>query len=231
VPISVLGGDVSVPSGKLDFTTIAGGHDLNVMVDALKTVGETKLLSNPHVAVLDGEEATIKVITDEPYAVASLETGTTNVVGEEIKFIEVGVSLGVTPRVSSDGMISMLIQTEISSVIGTYNAFREVPIVRKAVADTSVMIRNRETVIIAGMIDNVKEDIESRVPFFGAVPVVGTLFKSMREQTQSNELIVFLTPRIVTGEKPYLRMRDMKKRTKPMRVVGKRGSKSMKPLR
>jgi type II secretory pathway component GspD/PulD (secretin) len=93
------------------------------------------------------------------------------------------------------------------------------------------MIRNRETVIIAGMIDNVKKDIESRVPFFGAVTVVGTLFKSMREQTQSNELIVFLTPRIVTGEKPYLRMRDMKKRTKPMRVVGKRGSKSMTPLR
>jgi general secretion pathway protein D len=231
VPISVLGGDVSVPSGSLDFTTIAGGHDLNIMVDALKTVGETKLLSNPHVAVLDGEEATIKVITDEPYAQAQLETGTTNVVGEDIKFIEVGVSLGVTPRISPDRMISMDITPEISSVIGTYKAFRDVPVVRKAVADTSVMIRDRETVIIAGMIDNEREEAESRVPFLGAIPVVGTLFKSIREQTVSNELIVFLTPRIVTGEKPYLRMRDMKKRTKPMRVIGDRESKSLKPLR
>jgi type II secretory pathway component GspD/PulD (secretin) len=206
-------------AGTLTYKTILGGGDLTAVLDALKTVGETRILSNPHVAALDGEEATIKVITEQPYVEAQLESGTTNVVGEDVKFIEVGVTLQVTPRISDDSMISMSIRPEVSSVIGTFDAFRKVPIVRRSYAETSVMIRDGETIIIAGMIENEKTETESRVPFLGRLPLLGLLFKSEEDVTSTREMIVFLMPRIVSGERPHLLSRDMKKTPKPFRGV------------
>ncbi len=210
-------GEAASPSATLAYKTIVGGGDLSVVLEALKQVGETKILSNPHVAVLDGEEAMIKVVTDQPYAEAQLESGTTNVVGESIQFIEVGVSLSVTPRISDDGMISTSIRPEVSSVVGNYQAFRSVPIVRKSYAETRVMVRNEETVIIAGMIENSKQTVESRVPFLGRIPLLGVLFRTTQDSVDSKELIAFLTPRIVTGERPHMLTSDLKKATKPMR--------------
>ncbi len=231
INMRTLGGDAATPSGVMTFRTIAGGGDLNVVLDALKSVGETKILSNPHIATMDGHKATIKVITDEPYAEAQLETGTTNVVGESIQFIEVGVTLEVTPRINDEDMVSMGIRPEVSTVIRNYQAFRQVPVVRKSAADTSVMIKNGETIIIAGMIVNQKVDIESRVPLLGRIPLLGLLFKSQRQDSSNSELIVFLTPRIVSGERPFLRMKDVRKDPKPLRQTGPSDVKQLKSLR
>ncbi len=232
-PTSIGGlGDAASPMGTLTYNTIVGNGDLSVVLDALKQVGETTILSDPHVAAIDGKEATIKVITDQPYAEAKLESGTTNVVGETITFIEVGVTLGVTPRISDDDLfISMDIKPEVSSVVGDYQAYRSVPIVRRSMAETSVMVKDSETIIIAGMIDNEKKEINHSVPFFGRIPLFGLLFKSRREEIDNKELIVFLTPRIVTGDKPYLRMKDMKKKPKPLRPVGSLDGKKLRGLR
>jgi general secretion pathway protein D len=205
------------PAATLTYKTILGNADLTMVVQALKQVGETKILSNPHVAVLDGEEATIKVVTDEPYAEAQIESGTTNVVGESITFIEVGVTLSVTPRINGDGMISTIIRPEVSTVIGTYQAYRTVPIVRRAYAETTVMVKDRETVIIAGMIENAKRNVQSRVPFLGRIPLVGVLFRTTADEVTSKELITFLTPRIVSGEEPHLLSGTQAKTLKPMR--------------
>jgi general secretion pathway protein D len=205
------------PSATLTYKTILGNGDLNVVLEALKQVGETKILSNPHVAVLDGEEATIKVVTDQPYAEAQLESGTTNVVGETVVFLEVGVTLSVTPRISADGMIRTSIRPEVSSVVGNYQAFRTVPIVRRSYAETSVLVKDRETVIIAGMIENSKQNTQSRVPFLGRIPLLGVLFRTTADQVASKELIAFLTPRIVSGEEPHPLSERQARKLKPMR--------------
>jgi len=217
--------------GTLTYRTILGGGDLRFVLDALKSVGETKILSNPHVACVNGEEAVIKVITERPYAEAQLETGTTNIVGETIKFIEVGVSLEVTPRINDGGMISMAIRPEVSAVVGDYQAFRQIPVVRRSYSETSVLVKDGETIIIAGMIENSREDNENRVPLLGRIPLVGLLFKSTSEVVRTDETVVFLTPRIVSGEEPYLLMKDMKKKPKPLRAVGSGGRKTLKPIR
>ena len=230
-PISSLGASAKPATGSMTFNTIAAGGDLSIVLEALKSIGETKILSNPHVAVIDGQEASIKVITDQPYAESALESGTTNVVGEAIQFIEVGVSLSVTPRIADDDFISFDIKPEVSSVIGSYEAFRSVPIVRKSLAETSVMIKNGETIIIAGMIENHQSTVDSSVPILGRIPLLGVLFRSQREKTTNNELIVFLTPRIITGARPFLRMKDVKKTAKPMRAVGPSRTKKLKALR
>jgi len=218
------------PAGMLTYNTIAGDGVFNAVLQALKSVGDTKILSNPHVAVVSGEEATIKVVKDQPYAEAQLESGTTNVVGETITFIEVGVILTVTPRINEDRMISMNIKPEVSTVIGNYQAFRTVPIVQKAYAETRVMVKDAETVIIAGMIRNERQETENRVPILGRIPLLGALFRSEGDQTVTSETIVFLTPRIMSGEEPMLLLRDTKKKPKPLRSVGP-APKKLKPVR
>ncbi len=207
----------------LSYNAVVGGQALNAVLQALEGVGETKILSNPHIAALDGEKAEIKVITREPYSEAQLESGSTNVVGETFQFIDVGVSLDVTPRINDMDMITMLIRPEISSVISRYrgavSSTDGVPIVRTSYAETTVSIKNGETIIIAGMIENEQREDEARVPLLGRLPLLGLLFRQKNTESNNRELIVFLTPRIVTGERPYLRMRDVKKAPKPLRQV------------
>lgn len=219
----------------LSYSTIVGGQNLNMALQALEGIGETKILSNPHIATLDGKKAEIKVTTREPYSEAKLETGSTNVVGETFQFIDVGVSLDVTPRINDEDMISMLIRPEISSVIARYTgAIRTtdgVPVVRTSYADTSVLVKNGETIIIAGMIENEKRESEARVPILGRIPLLGILFRQQVKESTNRELIVFLTPRIVSGERPYLRMKDVKKDPKPLRRTAPADTKTLKSLR
>lgn len=220
----------STTYGALSYKTIVGGGTLDMVLAALSKVGDTKVLSNPHVAVVSDEEAMVKVITDQPYAEASLESGTTNVVGETIIFIEVGVKLSVTPHINDNGMIRMAIKPEVSTVVGNYQAYRQVPIVRKSYSETTVLIKDGETIIIAGMVEDQKIDNTSSVPLLGRIPILGWMFKTKDTLTQTLETIVFLTPRIISGEEPVMLLRDMKKKPKPLRRVGV-GSKELKPIR
>lgn len=217
--ISGLGDSVVLPTGRVIYNTIAGGTDINMVLETLKTYGEINMLSNPHIAVEDGKEALIKVVTDEPYAEAQLESGTTNVVGETIKFIEVGTSLIVTPKVNDEDIITMNIRPEVSSVVGQYQAFRAVPVVRKSFAETTVSILNGQSIIIAGMIDQKSIEKKVTIPLLGNIPVIGRLFSSTSKSIQNVEHVVFLTPRIITGKEPFSRIKDMDKEPKGIRVL------------
>jgi type II secretory pathway component GspD/PulD (secretin) len=225
----------------LNYKTITGGMQLSVIIQALKRVSDVKVVSNPHVAVLDGETATVNVNKDEPYVETRKDSiGQESVAGTEVKFIPVGVSLSVTPHVL-DQMIMAEIRPEVSRAsfkefsYGTddnNNQIRnDVPVVTKSYTETKVMVKSGETIIIAGMIQESKEKGETRVPILGRIPLLGLLFKNTAETSESRELAIFLTPRIITGEKPFLRMRDIKKAPKPLRAIGPRGKKRLKALR
>jgi type II secretory pathway component GspD/PulD (secretin) len=170
-------------------------------------------LSNPHIAVLDGEEASIKVIQQQPYAELQFESGSTNVVGKTYKFIDVGVTLGVTPRINEQGYITVDIKPDVSSIIGTYDSAsgQGVPIVKKSVAETSVSVKDGVTIIIGGLIDEVDAKDTVGLPLLSRIPFLGALFRSTSIVKQNSELIVLLTPRIVTGDRFFERSKDMKK--------------------
>lgn len=227
------GGAFTPPSGSgtLRYQTILGGGDLSVLIAALKDVGRTEILSTPHVTVESDSEATIKVVRDQPYAEAQLESGTTNVVGERINFIEVGTKLSVTPRISDDRFISMAIKPEVSTVVGQYQAFRVIPIVQKAYAETTVRILDGQTIIIAGLIRNQSVTRHDGVPVLGQIPILGTLFRSESDALQTTETVVFLTPTIVGGDRPFLLSRDRKKDLRPLRSVGDDNEKAMRTVR
>jgi len=206
---------------SVTYHTIAAGADLNAVVKALSVVGKTKLLQNPHIATLDGKEATIKAITTQPYSELQYETGSSNIVGKTYKFVEVGVTLGVTPHINELGFITCDIRPEVSSVLRWYDADllsgegnSGVPVVKKSYAETSVSVKDGVTIIIAGMIDEKQDKQRKQIPFLGSIPLLGVLFRYEENTTESSETIVLLTPRIVTGDKFFERSRDMKKPVK-----------------
>ena len=221
-------GSPTTPAGTLSYQTITDGGDLSVVLEALETVGEVKVLSNAQVGVLDGNEASIEVITEQPYKETTIESGTTNVTGVTYLFVPVGVQLAVTPRINDEDRISVGIKPTISSIAEWYDGAPQegTPVVKKSVAETTVMVRDGMTIIIGGMIQDRKEVSTSRVPVLGSLPLIGRLFRYDVEDVENTETVLFMTPRIYTGDEPIKRTRDIKKEPKPMRAVG-----SAKPLK
>lgn len=204
--------------GSVTYHTIAAGADLNAVVQALSVVGKTRLLQNPHIATVDGKEATIKAITTQPYSELQYESGSSNIVGKTYKFVDVGVTLGVTPRINELGYITCDIRPEVSSVLNWYDANPStaegnsgVPVVKKSFAETSISVKDGVTIIIAGMIEETETKKRTQVPFFGSIPLLGVFFRADETSTQNSEIIVLLTPRIVTGDKFFERSKDAKK--------------------
>lgn len=207
---------------KLNYNTITSGGDLSVVLEALKTVGKTEILSKPQIAVLDGQEARIEVVEDQPYKEVQLEAGTTNITGTTYIFKKVGVQLAVTPRINDEDMISVLVRPEISSISAWYDGDVQegTPVVKQAIAETTVMVKDSVTVIIGGLIKDTKTKQTTSVPVLGQIPLLGRLFRQDSVATVKSETIIFLTPRIVSGDEQYLRLQDEKKQPKLLKRPG-----------
>jgi len=195
-------------------TIIHGLGELSLVVDALKTVGNTKVISKPLISVQDGEAAMIKVVKNQPWKKVQYESGSTNIVGVDYQFIEIGTTLAVTPIINDQSLISMTIKPTISTLDGWYDAapgtegIVGIPVVKKSEASTSVMVKDGVTIIIGGMIKTEKRMTTLGVPILGSIPLLGRLFRSEDTRNIKTETIVFLTPRIITGEEPFLQMAD-----------------------
>lgn len=211
--------------GRLRYQTVLGGGDLDLVINALSVIGDTKILSNPHIAVLDGEQAHIMVVEEQPYAEVTYETGTTNVTGVNYTFIPVGVSLTVTPQISDDGFINVQIKPEVSAITEWYDSTRPqegVPVVKTSNAETTVRVKDGVTIVIAGMIQEENADRKGGIPFLSRIPLLGIPFRSRGTTKVNKETVVFLTPRIIEGDEPFLQMNGAKK-FRPLRSVGKAG--------
>jgi len=221
--------------GTVQYTKGSSGENgfMTGLINAMKQIGDTKILSNPQITAMDGEEAKLEVITDQPYKKVGIEAGTTNITTVDYQFVKVGVILSVTPRINEENMISMSIKPEVSVIETWYDGTEQqgTPVVKKSTAETKVMVHDGVTIIIGGLIQDGKTTNKRSVPILGSIPLLGALFSFTDESATKKETVVFLTPRIVTGEEPYLRMRDMKKSTKPLRAVGAADEKSMKAIR
>ena len=184
----------------------SGGDAL--LIQALKTIGDANTLSNPRITVLNNEEAKILIGTSEPYAVTTTtQSGDVATTGTEVAFVDVGVKLHVTPTINRNKFITMKIKPEVSST-GTPYTYGEnstqVPRVSTTQAETSVMIKDGHTIIIAGLISDDRSDATNEVPFLGSIPLIGLMFKNSLKSVQKKELAIFLTPHIISGESDYL---------------------------
>lgn len=182
----------------------ASADNYTVQINLLREVSDTKILANPRIMVLDNQEAKINIGDRVPYVITTT-TGTGNnvSVSEEIKFIDIGLLLNVTPKINDDGFITMKIDPEISSRIGTLTTptNNQIPIVNTTKLNSSIVVQDGKTVILGGLRRDDLTRQNRGLPGLMDIPVVGGLFQNRNETYTKTEIVIFITPKVVRGEK------------------------------
>ncbi len=201
---------VSPPTGVASLATLAlgsGGDDLQTVLSLLEQIGKTNLLSSPRLTVMNNQEAKLAVATRQPFVSQTIvqTTNSTNT-ADNVQFIDVGVTLKVTPRISQDDFVEMKIKPEVSSsnsslqlegvAPGSNTTFTRtsIPIVTTQELETTVQIKSGRTLVIGGLIQDHREKSSTRVPILRSIPWIGRAFESNTEDITKTELVVFLTP-------------------------------------
>jgi MSHA type pilus biogenesis protein MshL len=196
-------------------TTITQAGDYRGIVDLLRTIGDTQILSSPRIAALNNQEAKILIGTKEVYvSQTTSQSGTgTEVTADQVNFVDVGIKLYVTPTINRDGFITMKIRPEVSSVKTTYKygtPQKEIPVVETSEAETMVMIKDGVTIIIGGLRKDKKANTVDKIPVLGDIPLLGFLFRRTSNSYEKTELVILLTPHILTGAEPYTDFSEIK---------------------
>ncbi len=188
-------------------TTPSQEGDYKGIIDLLRTIGDTKILSSPRIIAINNQEAKILVGTKEPYASQTTVTGAGGTVttSETVNFVEVGIKLYVTPTINRDNFVTMKIKPEISSAAEKYTTSKgeQIPIVSTSEAETSVMVKDGVTIIIGGLRKDEKSKIIKKVPVLGDIPLLKFFFQSKSEEFKKTELVILLTPHIISGASSY----------------------------
>jgi pilus assembly protein CpaC len=174
-------------------------------INALINKGKAKLLSNPKLVTVSGKKAILKVGGQIPVEVY----GENNTVTIEWK--DYGIILEVTPFVNSDGNISVEIHSEVSNLdYANASKSKGVPALRQKTADTKVFVHDKDTIVLSGLISQSYQRTEVKTPLLGDIPVLGKLFRHEKKEKKRNELMIFLTPRVVNYSKGQVKFNKTK---------------------
>jgi hypothetical protein len=170
------------------------------LIQATETNNDVNVLSAPNILTTDNQEAEIVVGQNVPF-IASTSTSETNL-GNQFNTIErrdVGITLRITPQISEGGMVRLNLFEEVSALVvsALINANQLGPVTTIRSATTSVVVRDRQTVVIGGLISDSTDNTESSVPFISDIPVLGNLFRSTQGHREKINLLIFLTPHII----------------------------------
>lgn len=165
---------------------------IDVVIHAIQTNYDLNILSKPYLVTLDNEEAIIEVGDQIPYKVLN-QYGITS-----YEFKSASVKLSVRPHVNDDNTITINIKPNADFQNGQTSD--GIPIIATRKADTRVTVQNGKTVVIGGLMRESITETTSKVPILGSIPLLGRLFRSNIKASTKTELIVFLTPKIITPD-------------------------------
>jgi MSHA biogenesis protein MshL len=187
--------------------------ELEMAVDFLRTQGEISVLSSPHLSVMNGQSAVMTVGFQFPFGDVDgvdrdSETGLVTY-GSTIKRVILGLQLGITPQISEDGMVTLHIVPSITKIQGeetvtiplTVTETQDIknPIIALQEFSTTVRVRSGESIILAGLITQSREEEDIGIPVLGSIPGLGNLFKHVEEKLENKELVIFISP-VIRGE-------------------------------
>ncbi len=183
-------------STGLSVRTIEG--ELDVTLHALQEIGRLNVLSRPYILTRNNQLATITVAEEVP-----IPTGSTTVAGQTQTTIDyrddIGIVLNVTPSINPEGVVNMVVSPQITTRTGDAVTVSETLQAETFVtrsAETRVAVRDGQTIVIGGLIEDQLTDTIKKVPLLGDVPVLGELFKRTVKSKKKTELLIFLTPHV-----------------------------------
>jgi type II secretory pathway component GspD/PulD (secretin) len=212
LPAPSLSDVTSIPN-KLSFgvaaanETVSKKGEYKSVINLLSAIGKTKILSSPRIMALNNQEAKILVGTKEAYITSAItQSGDSSVTSQSVNFVDVGIKLYVTPTINRDGFVTMKIKPEISSAkrtdITADGKITQIPIVTTSESETTIMVKDGTTIIIAGLKKDQREKEEKKIPFLGDIPILNIFTKNTRTENIKTELVIFITPHIITGAEP-----------------------------
>ncbi len=168
--------------------------NLAAVIHAYKKDKDVHILSTPQILTTDNEEASITVGKNIPYQTKSAAEGATDTYSS-YEYKDVGITLKITPQISKDRMVRLNIAQEVTKLETKIGDPR--PTTLKRTIDTTVIVKDKNTVVIGGLIDDSFSNTEYKVPCLGDIPVLGWAFKSMSKSNDKTNLFIFLTPHVV----------------------------------
>jgi general secretion pathway protein D len=177
---------------------------VGALLHALQSDTGVNILSTPNILTSDNQKAEIMVGENIPFITGQSQTPSTggSAILTTVDRKDVGISLKITPQITSDDNVRLDVYQEISNVIQTagLNANQVGPSISKRAATTTVVVKDRETMVIGGLIRDNVQSIENKVPFLGDIPILGWLFKYKTTSVDKVNLLIFITPYIIKNE-------------------------------
>jgi general secretion pathway protein D len=181
------------------------GTQYGAFLQAVQTDANFEVLSKPRIFTSNNSTAEINISQSLPY-VLSQQTNINGNLTFNYAFLDVGIILTVTPRITQNGYVTMDV-TQTANDFVRYTEFNA-PVVNQREAQTTVSVKDGETVVIGGIIKNSISTTTNKLPVLGDIPILGNLFKSNTQTKSKTELLVFLTPRIIRDNVEAGKLRD-----------------------
>ena len=179
---------VTGAAGSIAFTILSGGNLLDLELSALQAENNGEVVSSPRVVTSDRHEAFIEQGVEIPYLSASSSGSTT------VEFKKAVLSIKVTPQITPDDRIIMDLQINKDAV---GQVFANIPSIDTREVTTQVLVNNGDTIVLGGIYETESRNELDKVPFLGDLPLIGSLFRHTLESVEKQELLIFVTPKIL----------------------------------
>jgi type IV pilus assembly protein PilQ len=168
---------------------------LEVALDLLETDGRARVLTRARLATLNNRKAEIHIGDVIPYTVTGVSTG--GAVEVRVEKAQVGVQVYVTPRAAGDGHITVMVEPNVSTIVGFKGPNQEIPWTKERRATTQVRVRDGQTFMMAGLLSEDESTAIQKVPVLGDIPLLGYLFQHQKKEYKDSDLIIKITPTIM----------------------------------
>lgn len=217
---STIGGSTQTSFGNFGASDSSSARDFAVRVvtlrnanvrailRALSTRSQVKVLSTPSVVATNNRESRILVGSRVPF-IASTRLGNDVAIDRNVQYEEVGTSLTIIPTINRDDYVSVQVLQEVSSLTSqTLPSALNAPVISTREASTRAVMKDGQTVVIAGLIGTTQEEVESGIPFLRDIPIMGNLFKRRSTSRNRTEVAIFVTPYIVRSDEDADALRE-----------------------
>ena len=175
-------------AGSIAFTVLSGGNLLDLELSALQTEGDGEIVSSPRVVTSDRHEAFIEQGVEIPYLSAASSGAT------QVQFKKAVLSIKVTPQITPDDRIIMDLSVNKDAV---GEVFANIPSIDTRQVTTQVLVDNGDTIVLGGIYETETRNQIDKVPVLGDLPLIGGLFRHSLESVEKQELLIFVTPKIL----------------------------------
>lgn len=174
-----------------------------ININALQSNGKVKILSSVPLVAQNNKEASVSVVNNIPILKSTIQggSGTARDVIQNIERMDVGIKLKLTPRINPSNEVCMVLNPSIEAIIDSGPSGTQfAPTIAKREVSTTVTVPDGRTIVISGLIREDRSNVIRKIPILGSIPLIGFLFRHTVESKQRTNLIIFVTPHVMTSE-------------------------------